>query len=424
MSDTKEVTVKEESKVAVKATTNTKETVTDTELSKKHKAPAPKKVKDLEQTDLVRFEKVENSAIVEGKEVPLKPFNLNLLESKDGYELHRIRRRIDHLSSFHTHFIHNGVLYIFNKSSKVILTTAENFYRAGDNEITYVDEDFPVIPKIIVYLNESTLKTSSIYGSFGLLGLFNSNVSVNNNLNLENNNTIDEGRINAKSYCSFNRITMKNGSLNGENITVAETMMENSYLSSNGNIRVVSGRGYWCMKGVHISGKIKSIEMTSNSFAMSQNGLIISYYGREEISIISKRRIDNGYFSAVNPIAFVRTEEGILVENEVFDYPTFRDFHAELIRRVRPFNAIETESGGSRGFYFSPATSQQQESFEETYRKVLSMIGNNSPKFSKSQNQSVKFDNTLKIVNEQVLLLSEQINSRLKTFIELDALGA
>lgn len=328
------------------------------------------------------------------------------------------------------HAIVDGVLYVLVGSSRLIMSQT-NYFLDIDNEpsVTYLGDEGVVPPVSGVILFDSTINTPSLLVN-GLSALYECTFNVKSSMRLEGKNTLRKTSTYNASHLLMKESMVKNCSFSGNNIEIKDTNSDDVSLHAKYHVNL-TGAGYAPRNNLSVSGNIDTIVIKSDCFPYSRQMADISYRGDNSVDVITTRRVDNGYFMGVDPIPFMRTLDGILVGNTHFTYAEIRKFYVDIAAKVRPapeerpysfnpqpFGSISPILGNSLGL---------RDDFGAVHKKMVSLLKGQNRYHLHSRKSTLttadEFDPALRIRNEQVLVLAEQINSRLKTFIELDTMG-
>ena len=356
----------------------------------KEKVAKFKEVKETEKVNEVIF----NNKNIELKELTLNEDIVRLIDSKIDFHKWITVNNSLNTSNPIEHVIINDTLCILTDSSKLVI---DDKYNLAD--ISYVEGDnlYKVVNNVII-LNDSIIKTS-YFSIKGVNFIIKSSIKSENEIRVNNTYLSDVVLYNNKSL-ECNNAYIKHSTFNSPYVELNNINCTNYHLTVTDLIRIITPN-YCVRNGLTIYGSIKSLNINMMEYFPFDLNLKLWYSENEPIDLIVKNRIDNGYFSSITPIPFMRTTKGILVGSKHFTLDQISQLFYSLKNDL--FSNVNT---------MTLLTKDQ----EETYKSLLDTIIRSSSGY----NKDCRPHPDLTKRNEEVFGLCYQIYSRLKTITELD----
>lgn len=367
------------------------------------------------------------------RDYPLKDVDIHSLRAKLHRQVYPSRRgreqELNYTQTF-KHVIVRNTLYVLDNRSGI--TLSEQMWLNEGNPFSYLNDDMSNLPTDIVVLENSTILAA--YTSINGENLLRSaTLKAAYNISLTKS-TVVYSNARAISSMTLNDSTIRSSSLTAESLRLNNLDVSEYYINATGTIRLDDIR-FGGASELRIYGEnIKDVEISRNGRIHSGNSRSrFDYYGEKPISIVSTRRVDNGFFMGSTPLPFIKTDAGLLVGGAVFTYTDFKQFIETTLDKLQPpkqtdgnYQSFRPLPPLSFGYPGSVAASVQANVPGEILNSLYQLIRNNGDCIKyQGQHTSEKYtevDSLLTLTNEQIAVLAGQISSRLRLFKELDAL--
>ena len=319
------------------------------------------------------------------------------------------------------HVIIDNILYVLIGESIISIGSGRNSHRFDgtyEKDIKYIEKNdsIPIIQNR-VYMIFSSITTNYLhisgddkYGAVIKLGY--SGLDAEDQISFNNNTTINHSQITGSTRLNFSNTIIKNTYIRDSAYCIFKNIsLKDVSVVAKSSVHF-SSDSYSTIEGLRFFGCAESLHIKTPFFGFGNDNYIT--IPKEDIGIQSYHRIHHGFFMGVSPIPFIKTERGMLVGGMELTLKGFTPFF-EMLK-----SKMSNDSQDGR-FSFSSVIGMSTDEFNKMFER-LSGIYRGDPRPISEDKAYPTFDMKVNSNNERILLLAEQIQSRLKTFVELDAL--